>query len=129
MLEKTRKFVSARKGAFIIGLSGLMPLGAYALPSGGDASNGINSSISTIVQWIQWAGIAIAFFGVVQLILAFQRDDSEGKSRAIHTLITGGMLALAGTFAGYFGLGNSTGTAGTGTAKAKFILYNLIRFR
>lgn len=110
MLEKAKKFVLEKKTAAAVAATGAlstvnMTMAASQEPNQtGEGFSGIKDSLGVIIQWIAWGGMVIAFFGVIQLILAFQRDDSEGKSRGVHTLLVGGMLALASIFAGFFGL-------------------------
>lgn len=112
MLEKTKSFIARKRAAALVASAGALSNfavtsagGTYQPSQKGEAFDGIDSSMGIIISWIQWGGMAIAFFGVLQLILAFQRDDSEGKSRGVHTLIVGGMLAAASIFAQQFGLG------------------------
>ena len=56
----------------------------------------INEFMKFVGDWLKVIGAAVVLVGGVMFALAFQRDDSEGKSRALMTVMAGGMVAALG---------------------------------
>lgn len=65
-----------------------------------DTLNGVLTEILKIVKMAAtYIGIVIAVWGVFQIVLAFRREDSEGISKQITTVVVGAVLAGFGIFA------------------------------
>lgn len=66
------------------------------------------SSIDTFIQfvcdWLVKIGGVVMLVGAVMFALSWQRDDAEGKSRALMTVMAGGMVVGVGLSKGLFGL-------------------------
>jgi len=66
------------------------------------------SSLDKIIDWIAlWAGkigLVVAFFGGIQLALAFKNEDADAKVRAIKTLVAGLMVYAITKSLDLFGL-------------------------
>lgn len=55
--------------------------------------------INLIANAAKYVGIVIILWGVFQIILAFRREDSEGISKQITTVVVGGVLTGFGATA------------------------------
>lgn len=55
--------------------------------------------ISIISRAALYIGIVIVLWGVFQIVLAFRREDSEGISKQITTVVVGGVLVGFGAIA------------------------------
>lgn len=65
-----------------------------------DALNGVMTIVINIVSTAAlYIGIVIVLWGVFQIILAFRREDSEGISKQITTVVVGGVLVGFGAIA------------------------------
>ena len=81
--------------AFVMA-SGVVP----AFADGDDAlGNVMNVVIELITKAALYIGIAIVLWGVFQIVLAFRREDSEGISKQITTVVVGSILVGFGAFA------------------------------
>lgn len=45
--------------------------------------------MKTMARWMQYVGLAIGFFGAVQLGFGFRSDDAEAKSKGMRSMIAG----------------------------------------
>jgi uncharacterized membrane protein HdeD (DUF308 family) len=63
----------------------------------------LDSVMGTVISIVSTAalyiGIVIVLWGVFQIILAFRREDSEGISKQITTVVVGAVLTGFGAFA------------------------------
>ena len=63
----------------------------------------LNTVMNTVVDIVATAalyiGIVIVLWGVFQIVLAFRREDSEGISKQITTVVVGAVLTGFGAFA------------------------------
>jgi hypothetical protein len=98
--------------------AGVMP----ALAAGGGGGSGasgvgtgaLDNVMDIVVDIVSTAalyiGIVIVLWGVFQIVLAFRREDSEGISKQITTVVVGGVLVGFGAIANnlYDALTNST---------------------
>lgn len=73
----------------------------YALESN---TNSIDTFITFVCDWLVKIGGVVMLIGGVMFALSWQRDDAEGKSRALMTLMAGGMVAGIGVSKSLFGL-------------------------
>ena len=64
----------------------------------------IDSFINFACDWLTKIGGVIALVGGVMFALGWQREDSEGKSRGLMTLMAGFMLVAIAQSKGLFGL-------------------------
>ena len=55
--------------------------------------------IDVIGKAALYIGIVIVLWGVFQIVLAFRREDSEGISKQITTVVVGGVLVTFGALA------------------------------
>lgn len=53
----------------------------------------IDTFIDFVVAWVIKIGGAVALIGGIMFALAFQREDSEGKTRGLQTIMAGLMAA------------------------------------
>jgi hypothetical protein len=76
-------------------ISGMMPAMAFA-----GALDGVMDKIIEIISSAAfYIGVVIVLWGVFQIILAFRREDSEGISKQITTVVVGGVLVGFGAIA------------------------------
>lgn len=73
----------------------------YAINSN---TSSIDTFIDFICDWLVKIGGVVMLIGGVMFALSFQRDDAEGKSRALMTLMAGGMVAGIAVAKSIFGL-------------------------
>ena len=77
---------------------GIVPSFAAAVDTGA-----LDSVMDTVIGIVSTAalyiGIVIVLWGVFQIILAFRREDSEGISKQITTVVVGAVLTGFGAFA------------------------------
>ena len=64
----------------------------------------IDSFINFACDWLTKIGGVIALVGGVMFALGWQREDAEGKSRGLMTLMAGFMLVAIAQSKGLFGL-------------------------
>ena len=64
----------------------------------------IDSFIDFACDWLTKIGGVIALVGGVMFALGWQREDAEGKSRGLMTLMAGFMLVAIAQSKGIFGL-------------------------
>jgi len=74
----------------------------FASMNGGSAFKGV---MKFLADWTVWLGLAIAFFGAVQIGFGFRSDDAEGKNKGLRAMIAGFIVMAIGlawnTFGGY----------------------------
>ena len=74
----------------VLTLTGVMPALATVNTQGLDT---VMTTVLTIIQTAaKYIGAVIILWGVFQIILAFRREDSEGISKQITTVVVGGIL-------------------------------------
>ena len=64
----------------------------------------IDAFINFACDWLTKIGGVIALVGGVMFALGWQREDAEGKSRGLMTLMAGSMLVAIAQSKGLFGL-------------------------
>ena len=79
--------------------AGIMP--AFAMQINMNGVNNIMQLVVTIVGTAaKFVGAAISLWGIFQIIMAFRREDSEGISKQIVSVIVGAILIAFGASAG-----------------------------
>lgn len=91
--SKSNKFM---KVAQVCGTAAIMMTVATPVFAATDTSS-VDSIITFFADWLTKIGLAVAFFGGCQTGFAFKNDDSDGKSRGLHTVASG--LIVAGVCA------------------------------
>ena len=87
---------------YITLLSGFLSVvNVYALESG---TGSIDTFIQFVCDWLVKIGGVVMLVGGVMFALSWQREDAEGKSRALMTLMAGGMVIGIGASKYLFGL-------------------------
>lgn len=77
---------------------GIVP--SFAAPIDTGALDSVMDTVIEIVSTAaKYIGIVIVLWGVFQIILAFRREDSEGISKQITTVVVGAVLTGFGLFA------------------------------
>lgn len=84
---------------------GLMIFASASLPDVFQFTNGSNSFflndtaaelykklLVTAAQWLQYLGLALAFFGMIQIGSAYKNDDASAKTKGVQSAIAGFML-------------------------------------
>ncbi len=64
----------------------------------------IDGVVDFIANWATKFGLIVAFFGGIQVALAFKNDDADGKTRGLRTLVAGFMVVGISKSLGLFGL-------------------------
>ena len=77
--------------AFLVGYANI-----YAVDAGTEKIDGF---LDFAKQWLIKIGGVIAMVGGVMFALSWQRDDAEGKSKALMTIMAGLMLAAVAAVA------------------------------
>jgi hypothetical protein len=93
------KSISKRSIAIVVVLviAALLISGSIAAVSAGDALSTAMDSVLTIIETAaKYVGIVIALWGIFQIILALRREDSEGISKQIITVVVGATLTTIG---------------------------------
>ena len=87
VLSCTKKLVSLSNIVLISLILGTTPV--YAA---GSNTSSIDAFINFVCDWLFKIGGVVALVGGVMFALSWQREDAEGKSRALMTLMAGGMV-------------------------------------
>ena len=70
----------------------------------GSNTSSIDGFISFVCDWLLKIGGVVALIGAVMFALGWQRDDAEGKSRGLMTMMAGFMVIAISQSKGLFGL-------------------------
>ena len=79
----------------------LMTSNVYAA---GSNTSSIDSFITSICDWVMKIGGVVAMIGGIMFALGWQREDAEGKSRGLMTVMAGFMLIAIAQAPSIFGL-------------------------
>lgn len=82
--------------------AGIMPAFAADIDTSGTDTaleNVMGVIVDIITKAAMYIGGAIVLWGVFQIVLAFRREDSEGISKQITTVVVGSILVGFGAFA------------------------------
>ena len=95
------------RSLIIIGILGFVALFIFGASSTVFATNiensqALRSTMQSVINIVstaaKYSGIVIALWGIVQIILALRREDSEGISKQIMTVVVGaGLIAIGAT--------------------------------
>lgn len=96
--ERITGIVSSVMGVLIIGESKV-----FAADTNSNTQS-IDSFINFACDWLTKIGGVIALVGGVMFALGWQREDAEGKSRGLMTLMAGFMLVAIAQSKNLFGL-------------------------
>lgn len=81
-------------------LVGLMPTVCFAA---NDTST-IDKFVNFVCAWLVKIGFVVMLVGGVMFALGWQREDAEGKTRGLQTVMAGAMVAAIGKSPDIFGL-------------------------
>lgn len=70
----------------------------------GSNTESIDGFITFISDWVIKIGGVVAMIGGIMFAVGWQRDDSEGKTRGLFTLMAGFMIMAIGKSPDIFGL-------------------------
>lgn len=71
--------------------------------TGADTSS-IDKFVDFACEWLKKIGAVVMLVGGVMFALGWQREDAEGKTRGLQTLMAGGMIVALGASKNIFGL-------------------------
>lgn len=105
---KKNKLLARIEGSLTaLASAGVMTVLPAFATGGGTDPNGtttIDAFLKFALAWIIKIGATVALIGGVMFALAWQREDAEGKSRGLMTMMAGFMLAALGAAPSMFGL-------------------------
>lgn len=79
-------------------------MGTTMVHAEGSNTSSIDGFITFICDWLLKIGGVVALIGAVMFALGWQRDDAEGKSRGLMTMMAGFMVIAISQSKGLFGL-------------------------
>lgn len=79
-------------------------MGTTPVYAAGSNTSSIDGFITFVCDWLLKIGGVVSLVGGVMFALSWQRDDAEGKSRALMTLMAGGMVMAISASRSLFGL-------------------------
>lgn len=79
-------------------------LSTNSVHAAGSNTSSIDGFITFICDWLLKIGGVVALIGAVMFALGWQRDDAEGKSRGLMTMMAGFMVVAISQSKGLFGL-------------------------
>ena len=106
-MKKVVDYVKERKAKVYITtctFATTLLLQTNAVSADGSNTESIDGFTQFMKDWVWKIGGIIAFIGGVMFATSFQRDDAEGKTRAIFTMMSGFMLVALSTGANVFGM-------------------------
>lgn len=95
--KKLPKLIATVCSATLIGT--MTPMTVFAATS----TASIDKFVTEIGKWLVKIGVVVAMVGGVMFALGWQREDSEGKSRGLLTIMAGFMVAAIGASPAAFG--------------------------
>lgn len=78
--------------------------GTTSVHAAGSNTSSIDGFITFVCDWLLKIGGVVALIGGVMFALGWQRDDAEGKSRGLMTMMAGFMVIAISQSKGLFGL-------------------------
>ena len=105
-MKKVKNIFKKLKEKFTVGVTTTMGtlILAEAKIFASSNTESIDSFINFACDWLTKIGGVIALVGGVMFALGWQREDAEGKSRGLMTLMAGFMLVAIAQSKGLFGL-------------------------
>ena len=101
--EKTKRmmFVGFAMVLFLMlcAATGVMPMNAIAIETTG-VETVMDFVVGIVGTAAKYVGAAISLWGIFQIIMAFRREDSEGISKNIISVVVGALLIAFGLGAG-----------------------------
>lgn len=94
--KKVPKFIATFCGTSLISI--ISPMTVFAA-----STDSIDTFVAEIGKWLIKIGVVVAMVGGVMFALGWQREDSEGKSRGLLTIMAGFMVAAIGASPAAFG--------------------------
>lgn len=95
-----RAVTKKRSAAFITAASVVASSVGFVSAKPENTGTGIiDNFVEQINSWLIAIGGVVVLVGIIQFALSFQREDSEGKSRALMTIMAGALVASAVTVA------------------------------
>mgnify|MGYP000566828864 FL=1 len=106
MKKLIEKVKTSRKKIVSLSNIALMSLilGTTPVYAAGSNTSSIDGFITFVCDWLLKIGGVVSLVGGVMFALSWQRDDAEGKSRALMTLMAGGMVMAISASRNLFGL-------------------------
>lgn len=90
-----RAVTKKRSAAFITAASAVAASIGSVSAKPNDGTQIITNFVNQIETWLIAIGGVVVLVGIIQFALSFQREDSEGKSRALMTIMAGALVASA----------------------------------
>ena len=94
--KKMPKLIATFCGASLV--TAMSPMTVFAA-----STASIDKFVAEIGKWLIKIGVVVAMVGGVMFALGWQREDSEGKSRGLLTIMAGFMVAAIGAAPSAFG--------------------------
>lgn len=103
MAVKIKQLIKKVVSLFNIVFCGFI-LSMNSVYAAGSNTNSIDGFINFVCDWLLKIGGVVAMIGAVMFALGWQRDDAEGKSRGLMTMMAGFMVIAISQSKGLFGL-------------------------
>ena len=102
MKKKIKNILKKVVSSFNIVVCGLI-FSMNSVLAEGSSTNSIDGFITFVCDWLLKIGGVVALIGAVMFALGWQRDDAEGKSRGLMTMMAGFMVIAISQSKGIFG--------------------------
>lgn len=75
-------------------------LTGYTNVFAGEAETAWNSTMETVVPWVQKIGVVLVVFGGIEFAIANQSEDANQKTRATRMMVSGAIVIAVATAVG-----------------------------